>query len=219
VATRLANEAVPLATFLATCDEARKPASRVPQSFSRRRQNACPRPCEQRGNGGADRRSQQDANGSPKGCIGSQFFPSKDPTSSLIATFGVFAAGFLMRPVGSLVFGYIGDRTAGLDRVSVPGCRSGPAPAVHSASGQSQNAPRSSKNTTEVACLDAVWARHSGNLLGDDTDKQHRLMQHLVMLQVAQVGVSMIAMALWVLKPDSLDGASPAIAGARSSRP
>jgi len=33
------------------------------------------------------------------------------------------------------------------------------------------------------------------------------------------VGVSMIAMALWVLKPDSLDGASPAIAGARSSRP
>ena len=35
-------------------------------------------------------------------------------------------------------------------------------------------------------------------------------MQHLVMLQVAQVGVSMIAMALWVLKPDSLDGASPA---------
>jgi MFS transporter, MHS family, proline/betaine transporter len=42
--------------------------------------------------------------------IGSQFFPSKDPTSSLIAAFGVFAAGFLMRPVGSLVFGYIGDK-------------------------------------------------------------------------------------------------------------
>jgi MFS family permease len=42
--------------------------------------------------------------------IGSQFFPSKDPTSSLIAAFGVFAAGFLMRPVGSLVLGYIGDK-------------------------------------------------------------------------------------------------------------
>ena len=42
--------------------------------------------------------------------IGSQFFPSKDPTSSLIAAFGVFAAGFLMSPVGSLVFGYIGDK-------------------------------------------------------------------------------------------------------------
>ena len=42
--------------------------------------------------------------------IGSQFFSSKDQTSSLIAAFGVFAAGFLMRPVGSLVFGYIGDK-------------------------------------------------------------------------------------------------------------
>ena len=34
--------------------------------------------------------------------IGSQFFPAKDPTSSLIAAFGVFSAGFLMRPLGSL---------------------------------------------------------------------------------------------------------------------
>src|SRR6516165_6699188 len=75
--------------------------------------------------------------------IGREFFPAQDATSSLIAAFGVFAAGFLMRPIGSLVFGHIGDKTAGLDRVSVPGCRSGPAPAVHSASGQSQNAPRS----------------------------------------------------------------------------
>jgi MHS family proline/betaine transporter-like MFS transporter len=30
--------------------------------------------------------------------------------SSLIAAFGAFAAGFLMRPFGSLVFGHIGDR-------------------------------------------------------------------------------------------------------------
>src|SRR5215510_11726878 len=42
--------------------------------------------------------------------IGHQFFPAKDPISSLLAAFGVFAAGFLMRPVGSLVFGHIGDR-------------------------------------------------------------------------------------------------------------
>src|SRR5262249_15024053 len=42
--------------------------------------------------------------------IGSQFFPAKDPTSSLIAAFGVFAAGFLMRPLGSLVFGHLGDK-------------------------------------------------------------------------------------------------------------
>lgn len=42
--------------------------------------------------------------------IGRQFFPGGDRLSSLIASFGVFAAGFLMRPVGSLVFGHIGDR-------------------------------------------------------------------------------------------------------------
>ena len=38
------------------------------------------------------------------------FFPAEDPTTSLIASFGAFAAGFLMRPVGGALFGYIGDR-------------------------------------------------------------------------------------------------------------
>src|SRR3974390_1155335 len=42
--------------------------------------------------------------------IGRHFFPAQDPTSSLIAAFGVFAAGFLMRPIGSLIFGHIGDK-------------------------------------------------------------------------------------------------------------
>jgi len=42
--------------------------------------------------------------------IATQFFPSDDPTVSLIATFGAFAAGFFMRPVGAAVFGHIGDR-------------------------------------------------------------------------------------------------------------
>jgi len=42
--------------------------------------------------------------------IGRHFFPSDDPNASLIAAFGVFAAGFLMRPLGGFVFGYIGDR-------------------------------------------------------------------------------------------------------------
>lgn len=42
--------------------------------------------------------------------LGRLFFPSADPTTSLIASFGAFAAGFLMRPVGGAVFGYIGDR-------------------------------------------------------------------------------------------------------------
>src|SRR5215212_6476054 len=42
--------------------------------------------------------------------IGRHFFPSDDPAASLIAAFGVFAAGFLMRPLGGVVFGHIGDR-------------------------------------------------------------------------------------------------------------
>jgi|TARA_B110000967_G_C18812125_1_gene524194 MHS family proline/betaine transporter-like MFS transporter len=41
--------------------------------------------------------------------IGKQFFPSDDPTISLIAAFGAFAAGFLMRPIGAALFGRIGD--------------------------------------------------------------------------------------------------------------
>ncbi len=38
------------------------------------------------------------------------FFPSEDPVVSLIAAFGAFAAGFLMRPFGGVVFGHIGDK-------------------------------------------------------------------------------------------------------------
>ncbi len=41
--------------------------------------------------------------------IGALFFPSDDPSTSLIAAFGAFAAGFLMRPVGAIVFGLVGD--------------------------------------------------------------------------------------------------------------
>ncbi|MEM9257363.1 MAG: MFS transporter [Pseudomonadota bacterium] len=42
--------------------------------------------------------------------IATQFFPSDDPSVSLIAAFGAFAAGFLMRPIGAAIFGHIGDR-------------------------------------------------------------------------------------------------------------
>ena len=41
--------------------------------------------------------------------IGHQFFPADDPATSLIAAFGAFAAGFLVRPLGGLLFGRIGD--------------------------------------------------------------------------------------------------------------
>ena len=42
--------------------------------------------------------------------ISKLFFPSSDPIASLLATYLVFGVGFLMRPVGSIVFGIYGDR-------------------------------------------------------------------------------------------------------------
>lgn len=42
--------------------------------------------------------------------IGRLFFPHSSELDSLIAAFGVFAAGYLMRPIGGIVFGHIGDR-------------------------------------------------------------------------------------------------------------
>jgi len=41
--------------------------------------------------------------------IAALFFPSKSPTLSLVATFGVFATGFIARPLGGAIFGHIGD--------------------------------------------------------------------------------------------------------------
>ena len=38
------------------------------------------------------------------------FFPSEDRLVSLMATFAVFGVAFVMRPIGALVFGSIGDR-------------------------------------------------------------------------------------------------------------
>lgn len=38
------------------------------------------------------------------------YFPSDSPTTSLIASFGAFAAGFLMRPIGGVLFGHLGDK-------------------------------------------------------------------------------------------------------------
>ncbi|WP_168464015.1 MFS transporter [Wolbachia endosymbiont of Ctenocephalides felis wCfeT] len=42
--------------------------------------------------------------------IGSTFFPSDDQLTSVLKAFGVFAVGFLMRPIGAAVFGHIGDK-------------------------------------------------------------------------------------------------------------
>ncbi|WP_426151903.1 MFS family transporter [Pseudomonas sp. DC3000-4b1] len=38
------------------------------------------------------------------------FFPSDDPTVQLVQSAGVFAAGFLMRPIGGWLFGRVADR-------------------------------------------------------------------------------------------------------------
>jgi MFS transporter, MHS family, proline/betaine transporter len=42
--------------------------------------------------------------------ISKQFFPSSDLLASTLATYAVFGVGFVMRPVGSILFGIYGDR-------------------------------------------------------------------------------------------------------------
>jgi MFS family permease len=41
--------------------------------------------------------------------IASQFFPKENPTAALLSTLAIFAAGFIVRPFGALVFGRLGD--------------------------------------------------------------------------------------------------------------
>lgn len=41
--------------------------------------------------------------------IAAQFFPSTNPTAALLSTLATFAAGFIVRPFGALVFGRLGD--------------------------------------------------------------------------------------------------------------
>ncbi|MGL5839062.1 MAG: MFS transporter [Sphingorhabdus sp.] len=42
--------------------------------------------------------------------IGKLFFPSDNPTAATLASLAVFGAGFGVRPLGAIVFGYLGDR-------------------------------------------------------------------------------------------------------------
>jgi MFS family permease len=41
--------------------------------------------------------------------IAKHFFPDTNPTAALLSTLGTFAAGFIVRPFGALVFGRLGD--------------------------------------------------------------------------------------------------------------
>lgn len=45
--------------------------------------------------------------------IGAAFFPDSSKELQLIQSFGVYLAAFLMRPLGAIVFGEVGDRIAG----------------------------------------------------------------------------------------------------------
>lgn len=44
------------------------------------------------------------------GYISNAFFPSTNPLASLLITFATFAIGYLVRPLGGIVFGHFGDR-------------------------------------------------------------------------------------------------------------
>ncbi len=42
--------------------------------------------------------------------IGKLFFPSDNPTAATLASLAVFGAGFGVRPLGAVIFGYLGDK-------------------------------------------------------------------------------------------------------------
>ena len=42
--------------------------------------------------------------------IAKLFFPQIDPQAGMVATFSVFAIGYLMRPLGAVIFGHMGDK-------------------------------------------------------------------------------------------------------------
>jgi len=44
------------------------------------------------------------------GAIGRAFFPHEDPVAQVLSAFGIFAVGYLMRPIGGAVVGHIGDK-------------------------------------------------------------------------------------------------------------
>jgi MHS family shikimate/dehydroshikimate transporter-like MFS transporter len=47
------------------------------------------------------------------------FFPATDPTVGTLLAFGAFAAGFVARPLGSVLFGHLGDRIGRRNTLSI----------------------------------------------------------------------------------------------------
>ncbi|MGC8543500.1 MAG: MFS transporter [Vulcanisaeta sp.] len=52
--------------------------------------------------------------------IGPLFFPSKSMTATLLYYFAVFGTGFIMRPIGALFFGWLGDRWGRRNTFMIP---------------------------------------------------------------------------------------------------
>src|ERR1051326_208188 len=42
--------------------------------------------------------------------IGATFFPKEDQVAQILSAFGIFAIGYLMRPLGGAMIGHIGDK-------------------------------------------------------------------------------------------------------------
>jgi MHS family proline/betaine transporter-like MFS transporter len=51
--------------------------------------------------------------------ISSIFFPNNDPMAGLLYTFVIFGVGFVMRPLGAVIFGYIGDKLGRKNALSI----------------------------------------------------------------------------------------------------
>ncbi len=51
--------------------------------------------------------------------IGRVFFPKEDPITQLLFAFGVFAIGYLMRPLGRMLIGHIGDRVGRKEALTI----------------------------------------------------------------------------------------------------
>jgi MFS transporter, MHS family, proline/betaine transporter len=70
--------------------------------------------------------------------IGRNFFPHEDAVAQLLSVFGVFALGYLVRPIGGVIVGHIGDRfgrraalTFSVTAIAVPTFLIGLVPGYH----------------------------------------------------------------------------------------
>jgi len=53
------------------------------------------------------------------GTLAAVFFPEENSTAGLLATFAVFAVSFLVRPIGAIIFGRLGDRLGRKQTLSI----------------------------------------------------------------------------------------------------